>query len=224
MPTSICLRIPTLPDPMRLTLPGGPSIEHINLLQVVQPALTPLMPIFNIIDAVVAAFECIKAIPQTIGPPPDPTALATAIPELAQKVSRLLGLVPQLSLPLTIVGLIDLLVDTLGKTRDQLEHLQKHLESVSAASARAVELDDPGLLDIALCAEANVAREAANIGKALGSLGQLIALMNVFLGMVGGPEIPDLSDLSGKPIDEALAPLDALVTTLEQARAAVPSP
>ena len=224
MPTSICLRIPTLPDPMRLTLPGGPSIEHINLLQVVQPALTPLMPIFNIIDAVVAAFECIKAIPQTIGPPPDPTALATAIPELAQKVSRLLGLVPQLSLPLTIVGLIDLLVDTLGKTRDQLEHLQKHLESVSAASARAVELDDPGLLDIALCAEANVAREAANIGKALGSIGQLIALMNVFLGMVGGPEIPDLSDLSGKPIDEALAPLDALVTTLEQARAAVPSP
>ena len=224
MPTSICLRIPTLPDPMRLTLPGGPSIEHIDLLQVVQPALTPLMPIFNIIDAVVAAFECIKAIPQTIGPPPDPTALATAIPELAQKVSRLLGLVPQLSLPLTIVGLIDLLIDTLGKTRDQLEHLQKHLESVSAASARAVELDDPGLLDIALCAEANVAQEAANIGKALGSLGQLIALMNIFVGMVGGPEIPDLSDLSGKPIDEALAPLDALVTTLEQARAAVPIP
>jgi len=209
---------------MRLTLPGGPSIEHIDLLQVVQPALTPLMPIFNIIDAVVAAFECIKAIPQTIGPPPDPTALATAIPELAQKVSRLLGLVPQLSLPLTIVGLIDLLIDTLGKTRDQLEHLQKHLESVSAASARAVELDDPGLLDIALCAEANVAQEAANIGKALGSLGQLIALMNIFVGMVGGPEIPDLSDLSGKPIDEALAPLDALVTTLEQARAAVPIP
>lgn len=224
MPTSICLRIPTLPDPMRLTLPGGPSIEHIDLLQVVQPALTPLMPIFNIIDAVVAAFECIKAIPQTIGPPPDPTALATAIPDLAQKVSRLLGLVPQLSLPLTIVGLIDLLIDTLGKTRDQLEHLQKHLEAVSAASARAVELDDPGLLDIALCAEANVAQEAANIGKALGSLGQLIALMNIFLGMVGGPEIPDLSDLSGKPIDEALAPLDALVTTLEQTRAAVPIP
>jgi hypothetical protein len=194
---------------------------------VVQPALTPLMPIFNIIDAVVAAFECIKAIPQTIGPPPDPTALATAIPELAQKVSRLLGLVPQLSLPLTIVGLIDLLIDTLGKTRDQLEHQQKHLESVAAASARAVELDDPGLLDIALCAEANVAQEAANIGKTLGSLGQLIALMNVFLGMIGGPEIPDLSDLSelsGKPLDEALAPLDALVTTLEQARAAVPIP
>lgn len=224
MPTTICLKIPTLPDPMRLTLPGGPSIEHVDLLQVVQPALTPLMPIFNIIDAVVAAFECIKAIPQTIGPPPDPTALATAIPELAQKVGKLLGLIPQLSLPLTVVGLIDLILDTLRKTRDQLEHLQKRLESVSAATSLAIELGDPGLLDIALCAEANVAQEAANIGKALGSIGQLIALMNIFLGMIGGPEIPDLSELSGKPLEQVLEPLDAIVGVLESARAVVPVP
>jgi len=224
MPTTICLKIPTLPDPMRLTLPGGPSIEHVDLLQVVQPALTPLMPIFNIIDAVVAAFECIKAIPQTIGPPPDPTALATAIPELAQKVGKLLGLIPQLSLPLTVVGLIDLILDTLRKTRDRLEHLQKRLESVSAATSLAIELDDPGLLDIALCAEANVAQEAANIGKALGSIGQLIALMNIFLGMIGGPEIPDLSELSGKPLEQVLEPLDVIVGVLENARAAVPVP
>ena len=224
MPTTICLKIPTLPDPMRLTLPGGPSIAHVDLLQVVQPALTPLMPIFNIIDAVVAAFECIKAIPQTIGPPPDPTALATAIPELAQKVGKLLGLIPQLSLPLTVVGLIDLILDTLRKTRDRLLHLQQRLESVSAATSLAIELGDPGLLDIALCAEANVAQEAANIGKALGSIGQLIALMNIFLGMIGGPEIPDLSELSGKPLEQVLEPLDAIVGVLENARAAVPVP
>ena len=224
MAATICLKIPTLPDPMRLTLPGGPSIEHMDLLQVVQPALTPLMPIFNIIDAVVAAFECIKAIPQTIGPPPDPTALATAIPALAQKVGKLLGLIPQLSLPLTVVGLIDLIIDTLRKTRDRLLHLQQRLESVSAATSLAIELGDPGLLDIALCAEANVAQEAANIGKALGSIGQLIALMNIFLGMIGGPEIPDLSELSGKPLEQVLEPLDAIVGVLENARAAVPVP
>lgn len=45
--------------------------------------------------------------------------------------------------------------------------------------------------------------------------------MNIFLGTVGDPEVPDLSNLSGKPLDEALAPLDALVTSLEQVRAAV---
>jgi hypothetical protein len=224
MPTPICLAIPPASDPLRLTLPGGPSIEHMDLLQVVQPALTPLMPIFNIIDAVVAVFECIKAIPQTIGPPPDPTALATAIPDLAQKVGKLLGLIPQLSLPLTVVGLIDLILDTLRKTRDQLKHLQERLESISTTSARALELDDPGLLDIALCAEANVAQEAANLGKALGSIGQLIALMNIFLGMIGGPEIPDLAELSGKPLDQVLDPLDAIVGVLEDARAVVPVP
>lgn len=221
---SLCVHIPSLPAPQRLTLPGGASIEHLDLLQVVQPALTPLMPAFDIIEAVVAAFECIKAIPKTIGPPPDPTALASAIPKLAQKVGRLLGLVPQLSLPLTIVGLIDLLIDTLAKTRDQLEHLMKRLEAVSAASALAIELDDPGLADIAQCAQANVAQEAANIGKHLGSLGALVSLLNVFLGMVGGPEVPDLSSLGGKPLDQALAPLDELVSVLQAARAMVPVP
>lgn len=220
----VCLQIPALTPPQQLTLPGGARIEHLDLAQVVQPALTPLMPVFNLVDAVVAAFDCIKAIPETIGPPPDPTALASAIPKLAQKVGKLLGLVPQLSLPLTIVGLIDLLIDTLRKTRDQLEHLVASLEAVSAASARALELDDAGLADIALCAEANVAREAANIGKSLGAMGSLVALLNVFLGMVGAPEVPDLSSLAGQPLDQALEPLDGLVRVLEAARAMVPIP
>jgi hypothetical protein len=219
-----CVNIPPLPAPQRLTLPGGASIEHLDLVQVVQPALTPLMPAFDIINAVVAAFDCIKAIPETIGPPPDPTALASAIPKLAQKVGKLLGLVPQLSLPLTVVGIIDLLIANLRKTRDQLEHLMTRLGAVAIASARAVELDDPGLADIALGAEANVAREAANLGKALGALGALVGLLNIFLGMVGAPEVPDLSSLGGKPLDQALEPLDELVRVLEAARSLVPIP
>lgn len=223
MPT-ICVAIPAAPEPQRLTLPGGASLEHPDLLQVVQPALTPLMPIFDIIDAVVAAFKCIEAIPTTIGPPPDPTALAAALPELAQKVGKLLGLVPQLSVPLTIVDTVDLIVHNLGQVRDQLLHLQARLESISAASARALELNDAALLEIAQCAEANVAQEAANIGKPLACLGQLIALLNVFMGMVGGPELPDLSGLDGKPLDQVVQPLDQLVDALQTARAAVPVP
>jgi len=42
--------------------------------------------------------------------------------------------------------------------------------------------------------------------------------------MVGGPEIPDLSDLAGRPLDDMIEPLDALVEALETARAAVPVP
>ena len=224
MPFELCLEIPDFPDPLALPLPGGIEIEDVNLMRIVQPALTPLVPLFNIIDTVVAVFNCIKAIPDTLGPPPDPTAIAACIPELAEKVNALLRLIPQLSLPYTIIGIIDLVIDTLRQARSQLLHLQQQMVQILGAIDRATELEDAGLMAITSCAQANVAQEAANVGKSLAALGKLIGLLNLFLGMVGGPEVPDLSDLAGRPLDEAIAPIDAIVETLQAVRSAVPVP
>jgi hypothetical protein len=169
-------------------------------------------------------FNCIKAIPDTLGPPPDPTVLAACLPDLAEKVAKLLKLIPQLSLPLLIVGLIDLVIDTLRQARSLLLHLQQQIVQILGAIDRATNLEDAGLMAIAQCAQANVAQEAANVGKALASLGKLIGLINLFMGMVGGPEIPDLSDLAGRPLDDVIPPIDAIIETLQNARAAVPVP
>ena len=54
--------------------------------------------------------------------------------------------------------------------------------------------------------------------------GKLIGLINLFMGMIGGPEIPDLSDLAGQPLDKVIDPLDAIVEALQTARDAVPVP
>lgn len=224
MALPICIEIPEIPDPLNLTLPGGVQIERINLMEVIQPALTPLVPIFDIIDTVVAVFNCIKAIPDTLGPPPDPTVLAACLPDLAEKVAKLLKLIPQLSLPLTIIGLIDLVIDTLRQARSLLLHLQQQMQQILGTIDRATSLEDAGLMAIAQCAQANVAQEAANVGKALASLGKLIGLINIFLGILGLPEVPDLSDLAGRPLDDVIPPLDAIVELLENARAAVPVP
>ncbi|MCA9630900.1 MAG: hypothetical protein KC766_24715 [Myxococcales bacterium] len=224
MALPICIEIPEIPDPFGLTLPGGVQIERINLMEVIQPALTPLVPLFDIIDTIVALFNCIKAIPDTLGPPPDPTVLAACLPDLAEKVAKLLKLIPQLSLPLLIVGLIDLVIDTLRQARSLLLHLQQQIVQILGAIDRATNLEDAGLMAIAQCAQANVAQEAANVGKALASLGKLIGLINLFMGMVGGPEIPDLSDLAGRPLDDVIPPIDAIIETLQNARAAVPVP
>ncbi len=219
-----CIEIPPLPDPLQLTLPGGVTIERINLAEVIQPALAPLVPIFEIVDTVVSVFNCIKAIPDMFGPPPDPTVLVSALAELGQKVSNLLKLIPQLSLPLTLVGLLDLVLDTLGQARAQLVHLQQQMQQLLGAVDRAKELDDAPLMAITQCAQANIAQEAANVGKSLGSLGRLLGLVNLFMGMVGGPTVPDLSSIAGKPLDQVLPPLDALVDALGTARAAIPVP
>ena len=42
--------------------------------------------------------------------------------------------------------------------------------------------------------------------------------------MMGGPEVPDLSDLTGRPLDDAIAPIDAIIETLQGVRDAVPVP
>lgn len=224
MALPICIEIPEIPDPFAITFPGVVTIEHISLMEVIQPALTPLVPFFDLIDTVVAVFNCIKAIPDTLGPPPDPTVIAACIPELAEKVAKLLRLIPQLSLPFTIIGIIDLIIDTLRQARTQLLHLQAQMQQILGAIDRATDLDDAGLMAITSCAQANVAQEAANVGKSLAALGKLIGLLNLFLGMIGAPEVPDLSNLAGTPLDEAIPPIDAIIETLQSARAAVPVP
>ncbi len=224
MALPICLEIPEIPDPLSITLPGGVTMQQINLMQAIQPALTPLMPLFDIIDTVVAVFNCVKAIPDSLGPPPDPTALAACIPELAEKVAKLLRLIPQLSLPYTIIGIIDLVIDTLRQARSQLMNLQQQMQQILGAIDRATELEDAGLMAITSCAQANVAQEAANVGKALASLGKLIGILNIFLGLVGGPEVPDLSNLAGRPLDDVIPPIDAIIEALQTVRSAVPVP
>lgn len=224
MALPICIELPEIPDPFAITLPGGITIQQINLMEAIQPALTPLIPLFDIVDTIVAVFNCVKAIPDSLGPPPDPTVLAACIPELADKVAKLLRLIPQLSLPYTIIGIIDLLIDALRQARTQILHLQQQMVQILGAIDRARNLKDAGLMAITSCAEANVAQEAANVGKMLASLGKLIGLLNLFLGMVGGPEIPDLSDLAGRPLDEAIPPIDDMIKTLQVARSAVPLP
>jgi hypothetical protein len=219
-----CVEIPALPDPQQLTLPGGVQIEHLNLMQIVQPALTPLVPLFDLVDAIVAVFNCVKAIPDALGPPPDPTVLAACLPELAKKVDKLLRLIPQLSLPIMIVQLVDLVIDTVRQARSQLLHLQQQAKQVVRVVARATELDDAGLMAISQCARANLAQEAANVGKSLAAIGKLIGLINLFLGMLGGPQVPDAAQLSGKPLDGAVAALDELLATLTTIRGALPVP
>ena len=88
MASTILIRIPATPEPQQLTLPGGVSIEHLELVQVTQPPLTPLMPFFNFLDAVLATFDAVKAVPDSLGPPPDPSALIKAIQKLAEKIAN----------------------------------------------------------------------------------------------------------------------------------------
>ncbi len=222
MSIPLCIEIPEIPDPFALPLPGGIEIEDIDVMKMLQPALTPLVPFFDLIDTIVAIFNCIKAIPDMLGPPPDPSVLAACLPDLAKKLSKLLNMLPQVALPRLIVRCLTLAVQTLRTVRSQLMHLQAQMRQVLGTIDRAKKLKDAGLMAIAQCAQANVAQEAANVGKSLAALGKLLGLVNLFMGLVGGPKVPDLKKLAGRPLDDVLPPLDDLIKVLEAARSAVP--
>jgi hypothetical protein len=222
MALDLCLEIPEIPDPFALTLPGGIEIEDVNLMKIIQPALTPLVPFFDLIDTIVALFNCIKAIPDAFGPPPDPTVFATCLPDLAKKLNKLLNMLPQVALPRLIVRLLTLVIESLRMVRSQLMHLQAQMLQILGTIDRAKQLEDAGLMAIAQCAQANVAQEAANVGKSLAAIGKLLGLINLFMGLIGGPEVPDLSNLAGRPLDDTIPPLDELLKALEAVRELVP--
>ena len=222
MPFDLCIEIPEIPDPFAIPLPGGIEIEDVNLMKMLQPALTPLVPLFDIIDTIVAIFNCIKAIPDMLGPPPDPTVLTACLPDLAKKLNKLLNMLPQVALPRLIKRCLKLAVETLRTVRSQLMHLQAQMLQILGTIDRARKLKDAGLMAIAQCAQANVATEAANVGKSLAALGKLLGLINLFMGLIGGPKVPDLSKLAGRPLDDTLPPLNELIKVLSAAESAFP--
>jgi hypothetical protein len=222
MAIPLCLQIPSLPDPFSLPFPGGVELEDVNVMRLLQPALTPLMPMFEIVDTIVALYTCVKAIPDALGPPPDPTVLAACLPELGKKLGKLLSLAPQVALPRLIERCLVLAIEALRTERGQLQHLQAQLGQIDSVVQRAKSLKDAGLMAIAQCATANVAQEAANVGKSMASLERLLVLVNLFMGLIGGPEVPLPSKLSGKPIGDALPEIEQMIRLLEAAHSAVP--
>ncbi|MGH9886857.1 MAG: hypothetical protein ACREBE_15105, partial [bacterium] len=124
---TICVELTVQPQRLSVTFPGGASLDaelpdvgvpdpmelSKQLLAQANAALAPLGPVFNLIDVALALFNAVKAIPDAISHL-DPSKITDALPDLANKAARIAAIVPQLSVPLMILGLIDTLLAFLG--------------------------------------------------------------------------------------------------------------
>ena len=235
-----CKPIPRLPAPRQIVFPGGAALSQVlaagseipsgldaatNLLAQASPAMAPLMPLFNIIDAVLALVECVQAVPDALGPPPDPAKMVEALSGLAEKLPKLLDLLPQVATPRMVIGMLDTLIDFLEGLRDQIEAILLQAERTRAARAKAEELGDANLLHIAGCAEAQGQAQLQAMADALAPMNTLTSALSLFLGLLGLPEVPALDGLLDitNP-DAGLAAIDALIDTLRSIRDAVPLP
>lgn len=92
---------------------------------------------------------------------------------------------------------------------------------IAQAATRAAELGNVQLQTVVDCANANIEAQMKNLGEGAAPVNRLIGVINLFMEIVGLPKLPDLSNL-GTDAQAALAPLDAVVEQLKNARAAIP--
>jgi hypothetical protein len=188
-----------------------------SLFANINSSLVPLNPVFDMIDVVKAILDCIQAIPDLIGPPPDPAKLLDCIPTLIQKIAVLLELLPPYSIPIMVKDICAAIAYfLLGLKLELTAFIAQEQRLIAAALSPC-----PGLAVVVSCANGNFAAQLANLNAAGGPLNRLIGDVNAFAQIVGLPQIPTLADLGGDAA-AALATLDPVIAILQEIAALIP--
>lgn len=227
LPPFVCFQLSLANGELRITLPGGAVISPQSgvelgdnlavarsLIAQVNAALTPLVPIFNVIDVVKLIFDALGAVT-------NPFRLAEILAELAQKIDALLQLLPQYSVPLLVRQLIDVLIVTLRGLQDELRAIIAQQARIAAAATVAAQPGNVALQAVVDCANGKLEKQLANLNASMAPLNRLIGLVNLLLGLAGLPELPTFTEL-GEDAEAALGALDVAINALETAQAALP--
>jgi len=231
----VCIQLPDIPDQLEITFPGGATLATIqdevskipslvsmpfNLLTQAGPVMADVKPIFDIIDTIKALFDCSKAVPDAISQL-SPGPILNCIPTLAEKVDALLKLIPQLSVPLMIVGILDTVIAVIDGLITFLEQLGAQVSALARRIEAASEIGDNRLDEILFCADEDQQKSQTNATNALAPVGLLLEVVNIFLGLIGQPPI-DLEGETDLPLEELIAPLRDVLNIIKSVRNAIP--
>ena len=228
-----CVILQVTPQDVCVTLPGGaevcaqmPGIPRDGgelskqLLAQLNASMAPLTPIFNVIDAIIAVFACVQAIPEAILKL-DVKGLVECVPEMVEKVAALAKLVPQISVPFMIVGMIDVLILA-------LEGIQADLEAIAAQSVRIQQIEtlaqeprNVGLVAVLNCANADFQAFVDNVNAGAGPINRLIGLLNAFMQLIGLEGIPVVGTVDSNT-SASIEALGTVISTMREIRNAIP--
>lgn len=223
----------TCPQTLSVTFPGGATIEAQyvgsgcapplelakTLMGQVSGAMAPLKPIFDIVGAIIAIKDFASSVPEIIV---NPGAVVEAIKNLVEKVDALIKLIPQASVPLFILNMLDLIIYYLSGVLEVLQALAAQEARIATARQTAIDLDLAELLEGVLCAEAQLEAQLANLKAGAGPVDSMIGTLNLFVSLVPGvPEIPTLGNLPDS-VSEAVDALEGIVSVLQSVRSTIP--
>lgn len=240
-PDNLCLEMPANPLVDDICLPGNICLSYVrdgiakiptgadvslDFYSQIGPALTPLMPLFDILDTVLLVFKAIEAIPDSITSL-NPKKLLEIIPELAEKIDKLLNLIPQLSIPKTVKAAILNMATLVGSIATELAYIQTQNQRIADQIDRAATLGDMKMNSFLVCAQNDLNENVAATSEALKGVGRMVLLINIFLTMIGAEEIPCFGTIIEDNSDDLSVCIDLLQSLSELLRTmanAIPDP
>lgn len=230
-----CAQVNVAPSDLQVTFPGGAAVSSLvpilapspiqvaqQLMAAVNAALAPVVPIFDLIDVARALFAVAQAIPDAITHL-DPSGIAQALPDLGQKIARLLPLVPQASVPLMVLGVVDVLLAFLSGLSIELAAIVAQQARIQRSADRASQLGNVQLHAAVSCAQTQLASQLTGLSAAIAPVARLLSLASSIGALIGLAPLPAPTDL-GSDVQAALTSVDQLTATLRAYRAAIPVP
>lgn len=238
LPTSddLCFQFVQGPGEICVVIPGGfnlcvqGDIEWDDVASVtktimgqINTALTPLGPFFTIFDVLIAVFDCIKAVKEAFGPPPNPAKLVQCIQNLQEAIDKLLTLHPAISIPKTVKSVLNVVVLFLSGVRAEMSQLINFQNDIIAAQTRASDLGNLELQAAAVCASDQISVELNSLNESIKPLARLLSIINVLLDLAGLPCIQVPLDPMSSVGDDVLDLIDAAILFISVVRDAIPS-
>ena len=230
IPDGLCLELPEIPSMDEICFPGGFCLSYIwdaigkipgladmpmDFFSQIGPAMAPLAPFFNLLDTILAIFRCLEAIGD-FATSLDPSGIFECFPALAKLIDQLLKLIPYLSLPKMVKSIIKALAMLLRGIASDLRYIQSQVQRILDMIDRAATINDATLDGILVCSQKTVEDTVMSTAEALKGIGRIILLVNILMGLFGGPEIPCFGELIGDNIAEGFDFIVDLLTTLAQ--------
>lgn len=199
-----------------------------DLFRQLNSSLAPLVPIYRLIQIAIAIFDCIQALPDALGPPPDPTKLAKCVAKLSQLIGYVVSIAPQVSVPVLVSSHIDVLVAGLEDLKIQIENLETIQLGIDASVDLVASLNEDVDLQLGAaalqasidCASANLEVQRDCVVRGACPINALLGILNIFLSLIGQDPIPDLTITVD--LDVAIEAIDALIVVLKQLKLVLP--
>lgn len=210
---------------LKIRMPGGATIQvpapvlpspgeqSAKLLGTLSAALAPLMPLFDIVDALTGAVKVFSAV-KTLNPP----AIGNALVDFVITVDRLKLLLPQVSAVL-------LVKDLLIALRVYVEDLVVQLEALVVVEARIAAVEAQAQTFVGLeahvtCARATLTATFASVKQGGAPVARILRVVNLVAALGGLPAVPPLE--FGVDASASLPPLRALAEVLQTLENALP--